>query len=419
MPPIPVSRLANVLGAFLMSLLFALVAVRPAVADDCLRCHDGSVRIDESGPPVDVGAFRASVHADGGCVGCHADARGDRHGKMKPVKCGSCHAGVGHDFAEGVHGRALSRGIPSVPTCPRCHGSHDIPKVASPDSRIAPSRVATVCRSCHKDGSKAARRVSTRVAMGELFFSTNVHAKAPNGSPSCPDCHGSHKILPGDQPLSSTNRPNVLLLCGRCHDAVLARYRRSAHAKGVAAGAPDAPVCTDCHAEHIRSGDGDSSSRTVVCLACHKGRGISSRYAFPKRRIGAPAESFHGIVVEGGVTTARRCASCHGGHEILPPSDPESPVFARNLRTSCGRCHPGSVPYPPIAQVWGGAVRGGAKDVAGGRFHSAAESAGTTLASRAFRTIFVALLVVLFALHIGVDLYSRWVKKPDRRANQR
>jgi cytochrome b subunit of formate dehydrogenase len=43
-----------------------------------------------------------------------------------------------------------------------------------------------------------------------------------------------------------------------------------------------------------------------------------------------------------GSKTAADCASCHGAHEILPSTDPQSPTNKKNLATTCGKCHPGA-----------------------------------------------------------------------------
>ena len=43
-----------------------------------------------------------------------------------------------------------------------------------------------------------------------------------------------------------------------------------------------------------------------------------------------------------GSQTVANCASCHGVHNILPSSDPKSTINAKNLPTTCGKCHPGA-----------------------------------------------------------------------------
>jgi hypothetical protein len=62
----------------------------------------------------------------------------------------------------------------------------------------------------------------------------------------------------------------------------------------------------------------------------------------PAGRLGTYQDSFHGLAARGGSPTVANCASCHGEHGILPSSDPRSPIFAKNLPATCGRCHPGA-----------------------------------------------------------------------------
>jgi cytochrome b subunit of formate dehydrogenase len=52
--------------------------------------------------------------------------------------------------------------------------------------------------------------------------------------------------------------------------------------------------------------------------------------------------SFHGLAAQSGSQTVANCASCHGVHNILPSSDPRSTINAKNVATTCGRCHPGA-----------------------------------------------------------------------------
>ena len=47
------------------------------------------------------------------------------------------------------------------------------------------------------------------------------------------------------------------------------------------------------------------------------------------------------------------CADCHGAHEVLPASDPRSPIAPANLVKTCGQCHTNAnesfVKYDPHA----------------------------------------------------------------------
>jgi len=103
-------------------------------------------------------------------------------------------------------------------------------------------------------------------------------------------------------------------------------------------------------------------------------------------------DSFHGVAVEYGMTKAANCASCHGFHDVLPSSDPASPVNKANLPKTCGKCHPNAGP-----------------NFAKGIVHVEAtpQKAMGVFAVRLFYTIFIAVLVLLFVLHVGMDLLGR------------
>jgi len=49
--------------------------------------------------------------------------------------------------------------------------------------------------------------------------------------------------------------------------------------------------------------------------------------------------SYHGELNKKGDKKAAQCVSCHGVHEIRPPSDPRSKVYARNVPETCAHCH--------------------------------------------------------------------------------
>jgi len=218
------------------------------------------------------------------------------------------------------------------------------------------------------------------------------------GTAVCPDCHGNHTILPGDKPRSATHRQNIPTLCGKCHSGILDKYEESVHGKGMRAGIAESPVCTDCHGEHTILKITDPESKVFVkniprtCSNCHDKEAISSRYALPKKRFSSYMDSFHGIALEYGMTKTANCASCHGFHGILPSSDPASPVNKANLPGTCGKCHPNA-----------------GANFAKGDIHVEVtpQKAMGVFAVRVFYTIFISSLVILFVLHVGMDLLGR------------
>jgi formate dehydrogenase gamma subunit len=55
-------------------------------------------------------------------------------------------------------------------------------------------------------------------------------------------------------------------------------------------------------------------------------------------------DNYHGLKSKEGDQTVANCASCHGGHRILPQSDSTSSINPANLQATCGHCHRGITP---------------------------------------------------------------------------
>ncbi|MFH2051637.1 MAG: cytochrome b/b6 domain-containing protein [bacterium] len=115
---------------------------------------------------------------------------------------------------------------------------------------------------------------------------------------------------------------------------------------------PDA-ICNDCHTNtggsptevslHELEG---SIHEGLSCTDCHVG--IKS-VPHPRALARPDCESCHEDVVETYVQHGRgfvgvsphvpACQDCHGSHQILPHTDPQSAVHASNLPATCGACH--------------------------------------------------------------------------------
>jgi predicted CXXCH cytochrome family protein len=202
---------------------------RAEVAPRCARCHgdieymrqyNPSMRVDQlveyltsrHGKAVhQQGSDRAATCTD--CHGKHAILRvSDPRSSVFPAQvaqtCARCHADAArvgeaglpidvHDrWAAGVHGRALSAGDLSAPTCNDCHGNHG---AVPPGVRS----VVHVCGRCH--------------ATQEEHFQAGTHRahferleKAP-----CVTCHGNHEVRPASDALLASREPGV---CGKCHE---------------------------------------------------------------------------------------------------------------------------------------------------------------------------------------------------------
>ena len=112
--------------------------------------------------------------------------------------------------------------------------------------------------------------------------------------------------------------------------------------------------------------------QTNTCVACHAG--VSSKH--PDDNLPVPAvscarcharqsesygASVHGLALAKGEKGAATCSDCHGGHSILPPDSPASPLHFSRLAQTCGACH-GQVAKDVEASVHGKAVAAGHRD---------------------------------------------------------
>jgi cytochrome b subunit of formate dehydrogenase len=223
--------------------------------------------------------LRASAHASVGCAHCHLNHDTYPHPEGVPKPaCSRCHPAQVGEHAQSVHGLALKRGNAAAPDCAVCHGS-------------AHELAAT-------------------------------HTEA--------------------------FRKKVPETCGMCHTDISQQFLSSVHGKALELGVAQAPVCTDCHGEHSiqaptnRASLVNPSNVPETCARCHGNVRLTSRFGMPADRVVSFEASYHGLASAAGSQTVANCASCHGVHNILASSDPQSTINPKNLPRTCGRCHPGA-----------------------------------------------------------------------------
>ncbi|HEX3985058.1 MAG TPA: cytochrome c3 family protein [Acidobacteriaceae bacterium] len=312
---------------------------------DCLACHGDPTMQDASGKSIGVSAdkFHASMHGSLKCTDCHTNVKGYPHpANAAVVNCSTCHTDEAAGLAGSVHAKA------SEHPCLGCHGDpHSIVTRTDPQSPVYPLNIPKTCGSCHGNAAMAKKYHLPNVY---ALYLDSIHgfALGKEGllvAANCTSCHGSHGILSHTNPKSSTYRTNIPATCGSCHVGINEQYQKGIHGKAVAAGNKNAPVCTDCHTAHgiIEPTSADFRMQsTPVCGSCHRDKFSTYR------------DTFHSqLGLLGGYVQTARCWDCHGAHEILPASDPHSPINRANLVTTCGKCHAGAndsfVQYQPHA----------------------------------------------------------------------
>ncbi len=387
----------------LVIVLMVLTLPRSQAAADnsaCFECHEDKDLEREDGPEgslwVDEKFYGISVHADMDCTDCHQDAEltDDEHKKdLGAVDCTECHEEQAETYKGSLHGRALAGGDPDAPNCSSCHGKHGI---LPPDDRRSLTykiNIPGVCSKCHSEASGLAdrheigeRRVVETYSMsihGEGVFKRGLTVAAV-----CTDCHGSHNVLPHEDPKSLIHHDNVAKTCMMCHGEIEQVHVQVVQEHLWQEQPHQIPACVDCHKPHkVRQLQAKRGLTDADCMACHDDREMKRvvdgaeqslftdrsvlfgsahekltcamchsnvfRYENPPcKHVGevdcgkchasassAFVESIHGKLVQQGNEVAPKCTTCHGSHDVQRRSDVTAPINIRNIPRLCGKCH--------------------------------------------------------------------------------
>jgi len=343
-----------------LALLLVVQSAKSEQNDQCLKCHadDGIKPVTERGKKLALKvtneSLKGSVHEDIPCSECHSGAddfeKVPHREDAKPmqVTCGSCHEKEESDYFERcVHGRARKAGNPNAPSCQDCHGSHFIPPLKSEKSPMAPMNQPETCGRCHsRDDLEEKAHISKRRLIER--YKSSVHWLAvKEGKPAatCSDCHGSHSIMPSNEPDSLVSRLGLLNACRKCHLTVVEAFESGSHGRALLQGNSDVPNCITCHGDHdiISLRVGPTGTRTYaatqVCMWCHGNERMMRRYALDTVPVESYLRDYHGLTQRGSQGASATCADCHDAHRSLPSSHPQSRMHISNRATTCGRCH--------------------------------------------------------------------------------
>ncbi len=241
---------------------------------DCLKCHGGEVfRTTESGGkeivPFNLQELKDSVHRGTECIGCHRGITTLPHEKkIARVDCGSCHSAQSRLFLKGTHGTGFLKGDKDAPSCASCHGTHNIYPVGSNRSMVSRENIVLTCARCHTDSDIEKRHGLPAPEMIKAYNSS-VHGKILKEgrlvrAAVCTDCHGSHLVSGPKEKDSRLYKTNIPSVCGKCHVQIYNEYKKSIHATSLSQGKMDSPDCTDCHGEHTLTLVKDPSSKVYA-----------------------------------------------------------------------------------------------------------------------------------------------------------
>lgn len=258
----------------------------------------------------------------------------------------------------------------SIPSCLECHADADMMKEINPSLLVDQDKytnsvhgsIGIQCVECHIDlegttdfpHKEILQKVQCQLCHQEIFatYSESVHGKSllekNNGeAASCVNCHGSHYILPKENPESMIFHRNIPHTCSLCHmdekiapardtegSEIVKSYLKSAHGWALTrSGLAVSAVCTDCHGTHNIKSISEPNSKVAreniptTCTKCHEG--IYSVFI----------EGIHGQKFLEGNRDVPICTDCHGEHTIKPHYDPESAIYASHISEMCAKCH--------------------------------------------------------------------------------
>ncbi len=304
-----------------------------ALAAACLTIAAHSAQTSPTPAAVATPATAASAPTDKTCLSCHdgsqtlksLPADGKKAHNLRPLKPAA--------LAAGAHAKLQ---------CADCH--QDVTDTSVPHKPTGAT--APNCLACHqklweqaKKEGKADSSPGLALVMHQWEgYKESVHSR-PNpdepGKPNatCSNCHDTHTfaIRPPGSPERAAWRLTIPQTCGTCHDDHLDEYSESVHGKAVLdKGDPKAAICADCHNPHgvDQTNKAEAKLHAVkACATCHKDNARSY------------ADTYHGQIENLGYSFTAMCFNCHGSHDILPPSDPNSHVSAKNRLKTCQKCH--------------------------------------------------------------------------------
>jgi len=240
------------------------------------------------------------------------------------------------------------------------------------------------CFRCHGQQNVMDRTIDVAGRQKSIFVDRALYDASRHGKLACTSCHIGFK--PGPHDAGQTQAWLItakLTACDNCHADVFEMYRDSFHGNLVFGESNGkAPVCADCHVAHDITPPDSPAFRAAIdplCARCHA------------EQLRTYLDSYHGKAYYLGDAQTAVCTDCHGGHRILPPSNPDSMVAEQNLVATCGQCHPGAN-----------------KNFAGFMVHVDPQSPSSSFAVWTFYALYIMLIAVVFTfafVHTALYIY--------------
>lgn len=309
----------------------------------CLKCHEDQnlhkmVDNKQVSMNVNVGDLAVSAHKTITCVKCHSDVTANAKRPCETsgkVDCSACHAEESDVYFSSGHGQAYFAKHENAPYCTDCHGTHLVKPKTDETSPVFRSSIPKLCGDCHSKDGKAVQGTDLKEVDAFHDYSTSVHGRSLTekgllSTAVCTDCHTKHFNLKESDERSSVHPNNLAATCGNCHKGIYDEYKTSDHAYRQDETGLKLPTCGTCHTAHNISEVHENKFMSEINVQCGKCHGqLAETYL----------DTYHGKVYQLGYMEAARCSDCHGAHNILKMSNPESQIGPRNIVKTCQKCH--------------------------------------------------------------------------------
>jgi hypothetical protein len=198
------------------------------------------------------------------------------------------------------------------------------------------------CLDCHGDEDLEA---DTERGDGlDLHVDERVLSRSIHGEILCSDCHRG-VIDFEDSPHNEGAALELNCSGAGCHDDQVAEYAQSIHGQEYAKGDEEVAACPDCHGRHDILASSDRRSRTnkfnlhKTCAVCHESELILESHPIDQETaVPDFIDSIHGrALLVDGLVVAPSCNDCHGVHDILPHTDPDSRISRATFRAPAAR----------------------------------------------------------------------------------
>jgi predicted CXXCH cytochrome family protein len=204
----------------------------------CLSCHkdnkvnkNKNTHLDEYKNSFHYIALKNGNLNAATCSNCHgphemktaSDTASQINKKNIEATCGqtNCHIKQREEYTGSIHQTSmLNKENSDSPTCNSCHGAHQVITTDSLGNTEGSKQrgIIQLCSSCH---ASVELRKNNNLPNVTGTYLESFHGLAIRGgsklAADCGSCHGNHNIRPSSDPLSSINKQNLSVTCGKCH----------------------------------------------------------------------------------------------------------------------------------------------------------------------------------------------------------